>query len=253
MRLTCEIKLSKLSSFNLPLPVIMPQSVSIVEKVFRSPPAYDEILSSLSPRSLVRVGQTCRLISAAVACYFPRAFSINRHLSPWFDDPIAFRSLQARTGMLISGSNALQFLDRSHYPGSDLDLYVSHWHSLEMGLWLVEQGWVFHPHKFQDEDLSKAADALTSRSLYLQRDPEGTSYYFAGVASVFTFWKGNLKLQLIAAKHTPLECILGFHSSMSFYCTFFRGQLSCGTLCNSLCNQYHCFQQGLRAVPKSNL
>lgn len=43
------------------------------------------------------------------------AFDINRCLSRFFTSPSAFRSLQARTGTLISGSIALQFLDRVRY------------------------------------------------------------------------------------------------------------------------------------------
>ena len=51
-------------------------------------------------------------------------YIINNHLSRFFPDPIVFRSLQARTANLVSGSNALQFSDRTSYEEADTDVYV---------------------------------------------------------------------------------------------------------------------------------
>lgn len=184
------------------------------QRIFQSPPAYDSILSCLSQQMLVRVSQSSRLFSEAVASYSRRAFNINRHLSPWFDDPLEFRSLQARTGMLISGSNALQFLDRSYYPGSDLDLYLSSSYALEVGLWFMDKGWTFEPTDFQTEDFKELAKPAKLRALS-RPDAINESYPFAGVATVFTFRKNGLQLQVVVAKvnRSPLECVLGFHSS----------------------------------------
>ncbi|KIJ42145.1 hypothetical protein M422DRAFT_171479, partial [Sphaerobolus stellatus SS14] len=53
-----------------------------------------------------------------------RAFNINDFLKRFLKDPRKFRSLQTRTGALISGSQALQLLGRTRWPDSDLDLYI---------------------------------------------------------------------------------------------------------------------------------
>ena len=47
----------------------------------------------------------------------------------YFADPAAFRELQLRTGLIISGSTALQFLDRTTYEGADLDIYAMKEHA----------------------------------------------------------------------------------------------------------------------------
>src|SRR5882762_8146146 len=76
-----------------------------------------------SPVTIIRLSWTCRAVRNIVEWYVQHTFDINRHLSRYFPDPKAFRSVQARTATLIGGSNALQFLDRTVYENADLDLY----------------------------------------------------------------------------------------------------------------------------------
>ncbi|KAG2743357.1 hypothetical protein P692DRAFT_201723705, partial [Suillus brevipes Sb2] len=47
-----------------------------------------------------------------------------------------FHSLQARTGLVISGSNAHQFLNHTSYPESYFDLYAHPGHLYELMEWL---------------------------------------------------------------------------------------------------------------------
>lgn len=62
--------------------------------------------------------------------------------------------MQARLAILISGSNALQFLDSTFYPESDLDLYVWEDSVEEVGHWLMEhEGYSFAPSRDQDNFL----------------------------------------------------------------------------------------------------
>ena len=44
------------------------------------------------------------------------------------------------SGAVVSGSAALQFLDRVFYPSSDLDIYVSHANVEAAELWLLDHG-----------------------------------------------------------------------------------------------------------------
>jgi hypothetical protein len=203
-----------------------------LQSIFTRPPVFDVIFRQLSPASLIRSGRTCRVARDAVSNFYGRAFNINRHLSRFFSDPLAFRSLQARTGTLISGSNALQFLDRTFYPDSDLDLYAhcGTW-AREVGQWLLSEGYVFVPDSYQGpefdgldwwgyelNELQEEGGEVTELDLFHIQ-----LYRIKGVHSVFSFEKQSgdpsgevLKVQIIVGKRSPLPAILGFHSSARY-------------------------------------
>lgn len=137
------------------------------------------LLSFLSARSLLRMSRVCRQTRTAVSAYMKEAFDIERLLKRFFDQPSAFRTLQARTGTLIAGSIALQYFDRSNYPSSDLDLYVHPRHRREVGMWLLSAGYAFYPYRDRDSDFETV----------ISRNPqsEGLHYGVPGVAEVMTF------------------------------------------------------------------
>ena len=190
-------------------------------KSFALAPVYDIIFAFLSPRSLVQLALTCRATYLAVAGFKARAFNVNRHLSRYFTDPIAFRSLQARTNTLISGSNALQFFDRTFYPEADLDLYTHPGHSFEVAQFLVEaQGYRYAPRETQEKDWKVATrgnwDGTRRRVVPVPTLEH--AYPVPEINAVWTFEKmgdkqERLTIQIIEASSAPLECILGFHSS----------------------------------------
>jgi hypothetical protein len=187
----------------------------------------DSTFSALSPANILRYSQTCRSSRVATSVYFRRNFNINRRLGRFFNHPTQFRSLQARTGTLISGSFALQFFDRSLYPDSDLDVYVDYRYSREVGFWLVEaEGYEFRPAKGKKH--ATFGEALRQLHSNQPPSPESTGlterigdnpYFMRGVGAVFNFIKKShdesqeLKVQVITASTTPLEIILQFHSS----------------------------------------
>lgn len=204
----------------------------------------DPIFSFSSPKDIIQLSKTCRLARTAIADYIRRAFNINKHLSRYFDNPVDFRSLQARTGTLISGSNALQFFDRSFYPDSDLDLYVPNMWAEEVGIWMSQHGYVFKPLPAQLPDFFDALrityepEILTPLTTQIVAPRDNIEWYrMRGVASVFNFVRPyddvhpverneiegdegdeerpfhGLKIQIITATATPLEIILNFHSS----------------------------------------
>jgi hypothetical protein len=83
------------------------------------------ILASLDPRDLASLMQTCEELRYHV---HNEAFNIDRSLKPYFGDLTdRFRALQKLTGMLITGSFALRFLEWNPKPylhSSGLDLVV---------------------------------------------------------------------------------------------------------------------------------
>lgn len=84
---------------------------------------------------------------------------------------------------------------------------------MTIGLWLINKGWLFEPNESQNQEFLKIAKLSVLRALS-QADAV-QQYAFIGIAAVFSFRKGNSKLQLVTAKlnRSSLEIILGFHSS----------------------------------------
>ena len=152
-----------------------------------------------------------------------RAFNLENLMSRFFTETEIshFRSLQSRTGMLISGSTALQFFERTFYPESDLDLYVEHRYCKVIALWLVTVGYSFEPrpgHPDQlEEALSVAPHVFPRTTQFLSSAI--VDYEDSGVINVYNFRRSDpdCKIQLITSRHSPLELILKFHSSTCNY------------------------------------
>jgi hypothetical protein len=186
------------------------QASAFVEITVR-PPAYEGVLSCLSAGTLYRLQRTCRSARTAVVDYCRRVFNVDKHLKRFFDDPHGFRQLQASTGTLISGSNALQFLHRSFYPGSDLDIYTHPIHAHRVCSWLVAtEGYHFVGKSVLYRDFETETN---------ETPPD--TYRFGSIHNVYFFTKPRndgfmSSLQVIQASRNPLECILSFHSSKCF-------------------------------------
>ena len=195
---------------------------TFVSRILTNDLLYDIILRSSTPPSLYRIARTCRTAHAAVHSHIGRSFNINKHFAEYFTRPLAFRAMQARTGTLVSGSNALQYLLRETYDDSDLDMYCAYDQREAVGRWLMrEEGYRFRPNSRQDPDFGIAvtqartpADAAAFEFPYSR---------MKSVAAVYTFSKRVLrpdggparwlKVQVIVGYRCAIECILNFHSS----------------------------------------
>lgn len=151
--------------------------------------------------------------------YIARRFSIVQLLMRFFgwDGAYYFWNLMAITGMLISGSTALQFFDRSYYPEADLDVYIDEQNVLDVANWLLTQGYFYVPRQ-QDVSLT-LVQVVNHRAMFVPpvRDsffPLSTHSY-SGATMVLTFENAarQKKVQLIAADVCPLQLIIRFHSS----------------------------------------
>jgi hypothetical protein len=207
--------------------------------VFSNYPIYNEIFTHLSAASVVRFGRINRVARLATSDYLQSALHINRFLARFFKDPLGFRSLQARTGLLISGSAALQFFDRSYWPESDLDLYAAPRTALQIGNWLMdEEGYEFRPNSVQSKKFEKAvgfsqhriasrlpwptnAEPLEDLDAQTQVDHRHLrTYNLLGIFAVYTFiaqpsvqFPHPRKVQIMQASLSNLQCILRFHNS----------------------------------------
>lgn len=110
---------------------------------------YVPILSYLSPLDDICFGRIDRKKKAIVESYFWSEFI--QLMVSYFSkqELLELRLIQAETGTLISGSTALQFLERKTYPNSDLDIYSPARYSKDVGEFLLRIGYHFCPRERQ--------------------------------------------------------------------------------------------------------
>ena len=178
----------------------------------------------LSPATLFRLARTCKAARAATLTYCLHAFDINILLLRFFTHPLAFRALQAATGTLISGSGALQFLDRTKYRSSDLDLYTHPGYAKDVGLWLIRSdGYRYMHHREGVQIAFEDIQCVDWCPWRLTSPPSETTateqnYFYTGLHAVYSFEKttalGKIaRVQIMSAYNSPLQCIMAFHSS----------------------------------------
>lgn len=189
-------------------------------EVMRRHPIYDYLFARLSAAALICIGATSRQAHAALLDYKQRTFNPNKLLEMYFSDPIGFRSLQAQTHTLISGSSALQFLDRTVYPKTDLDLFVHPGEQGKVSYWLIEhEGYKFVQFPWQSSDLNVELGTTWEPGHLNNHWPQFNLYRSRAISNVLVFKKGsnshgNLrKVEIIVPKTNPFHSVLDFHSS----------------------------------------
>jgi hypothetical protein len=109
--------------------------------------------------------------------------------------------------MIIAGSVALQFFDRTEYDNSKLDLYVDHRFRRPIAIWLQTIGYEFLPPALENETLEKALEHA------LGIDDEDGSYFNGTFVLDFIMSKRDSSVRLITTIASPLEMVLRSHSS----------------------------------------
>ena len=210
----------------------------------------------LSPLNIARMASVSRTLYSAVKQYRGRAYNINKRLERFFpkDQVLSFRSLMARTRMVISGSFALQFLDRSFYPESDLDLYAHPDKGIiEIGNFLTSQGYAYQPEPWQSLNFQDGAEHMLENTNAEHEDP-GLLYPFKSIRAVYTFERpveGHSRVQIVVSHISPLASILEFHSSMSLPGGELKRQKL--TAFFSLRHERHRIQRRVLAIPICNV
>ena len=211
---------------------IDPPTREIVAQMFGRAPVYDAIFSCLTPLALARMASVNRNIRMGVKDFQERAYNINKLLQHFFDDPLAFRSLMACTHLVISGSFALQFFDRSFYYHSDLDLYVHPNNSIvDIGRHLVQEGYSFIPFSWQQPDYATEVERILAdidiSPTWENTDEEELDALYElskSVRAVHVFQRatenGVRTAQVIVSRVSPFVSILEFHSSEKLSFTF---------------------------------
>ncbi|KAJ3831019.1 hypothetical protein F5878DRAFT_123942, partial [Lentinula raphanica] len=130
----------------------------------------EKILGFLDFIELQHLRRTCHTANIYVADFHRRAYNISHILLPYLNDVEIkeFRGIQASTGMVISGSSALQFFNREtydtehHHP--DLDTYCLLGKCDVVGRWLLSTGYEYHPRRNQLQSFQDDFDKKQSTS-----------------------------------------------------------------------------------------
>lgn len=127
-----------------------------------------------------------------------------------------FHRFMKDVGVVISGSTSLQFLDRISYPDSDLDTYTPLAGATEYLCFLVHIGYQFELDQHNGVDPFQLLDNIKGARTWLGTDPyisrRAPGYLIAGISLVLTLKRAGRTIQVMVTK-TPIEAILGFHSS----------------------------------------
>ncbi|KIJ48797.1 hypothetical protein M422DRAFT_247154 [Sphaerobolus stellatus SS14] len=171
-------------------------------------PIEDSFLHYLSLVQTYQFSLISRATYRTAQEYQSYVYDVNKILRHFFSDPIAFCTLQARTGTLISGSIAVQFFTGTIWTNSDLDLYVPPKSVTAVSKWMEAQSYALLPQR----PMKPAADNTNI-------DPEGDpslEYKQNQLHTILSFYKINepSKIVQINVSHfTPVDVILGFYAT----------------------------------------
>jgi hypothetical protein len=247
---------------------------TLTEAVWHNSDLTHIIFSHASIASILRCQKVNRRFRKLSLLYLDHCLDIHQHLSRFFSDPEGFRKVQRRTSALISGSNALQFFDRSLYPDADLDLYVHRGRETELAAFLLKEGYEYRPSHFQarsfaeqdariyPEDIRPFGVPWDRTNRYIPEDPalddpefdyDGGDMSEWGVLLLYTFIKqtsdGERQVQILVASSSPIECVLRFHCSTLPYIPYVD-QMLISTI--SCCTQRDSMGCCLLSVPSSD-
>lgn len=89
-------------------------------------PIFNCLCDHLRIGDIVALTQTCKRLFGLYSYLLPSQWNLNGCLRRFVRNPTGLRSEMATSSALISGSFALQFLERSSWRSADLDIYVKH-------------------------------------------------------------------------------------------------------------------------------
>jgi hypothetical protein len=183
-----------------------------------------QILRYLSPKEIGVLKMVNRAMKLRLSLYEHYTYSPNKILKRYFMTPGEFRAMQASTGTLISGSQALKLMGRFDWEAGDLDLYVWRSKVCEVCEWLVLSGYSFEGRAsamgllFGDDYVERPEGGYQGSESHEDTQAALVSQHHTHVEDVYFFEKCRsgtevLKIQVIIPEDTPIGVILKFHSS----------------------------------------
>ena len=177
----------------------------------------DLIIPLLGPAELARSAKATRYLRQRIQDRQHALFDLRKLLQPFFPNINDFRILQARTGLLVSGSQALQFLGRLHLGAKDIDIYVGTDTAYVVIDWLVYTGYklVFRSSTAPDDNRLLSVSYLHDKFGFPLHASTAATYFLRPGQILFKFEKDDLCIDLIVTGNTPFAAVCDFHSSMS--------------------------------------
>ncbi|PPQ98377.1 hypothetical protein CVT26_013837 [Gymnopilus dilepis] len=176
--------------------------------------------------SLFAVSRTSRLAHGVYTVYKQTVWNPDNHYRRWFHDVASFKELLQQTGGVVSGSFALQFFGRVHYPSSDMDIFLRAAGADDLCNWLREEGY------YTDISTDEYAELGGSGSSHFARAVMNKSTFHDPLLGVYAFQKTRtsvggreeeLRVQVIIVDADPVQHIIfDFHSTgvMNFLTAF---------------------------------
>lgn len=197
-----------------------------------STPISFTVLSMLPTRDIMSFGLVSRDGYAACLRYLTSAWSFHKFFAKWVTDTEGLRSVLLLTDAVVSGSQALQFFDRSEYPNSDLDIFLRPDRLQTLVQWLLQAGYTF------PSDLNRGA-TVTPTGNIISTKTFSASYPCSASFKVYNFTRNTrtscythdsnvvhqtaMQIQLIVTNQDPVEHILShFHSSTSLSVSLYQ-------------------------------
>ncbi|KAJ7154307.1 hypothetical protein C8R43DRAFT_885137 [Mycena crocata] len=180
----------------------------------------DDVLTNLfafmNPREIAKCSTLSTVVLNVVHHYKTLVWDPDKFFRHWFrDSPISFRLILKKCGAIVSGSQIMQFFDRSNYIDSDMDIFLRVGGLIEMGAWLWRQGYNLHSSSSTYRVLWDAH--RLSAKLVQNQDPttnaiKGVFNFTRYVASATVIYLQ--KIQLVTVDVNPINHILfDFHST----------------------------------------
>lgn len=108
-----------------PLVAVRPSFMSVFDR-YMYYPFVIKLCEHLSIAEIVALTRTCKKYADLYQYLLPIQWNVDRRLRRFVRDPCGFRSQMAKSDALIAGSFVVQFLGRTSWKPSDLDIFVEH-------------------------------------------------------------------------------------------------------------------------------
>ena len=196
------------------------------------PETIDNICLHWTPEVLLKIRRLSSAMFYAIEAYFCRRMDIIHHMRRWFPNVPRFLHHLSVCDGLVSGSEALAFLDR-RFHGQNLDIYLPIHGVLPMGRFLKTCGYIYQAES--NTHLMFDASAVMFSSRHALRgsiaDGSGAKHgkkYNSGYSfTTFDFvrplpfglpFTHGSHVKLIGVACNPMEFIVNnFHSSTQFH------------------------------------
>ncbi|KDR81138.1 hypothetical protein GALMADRAFT_136184 [Galerina marginata CBS 339.88] len=180
------------------------------------------LFSFFDSDTIVLVGKVCVRLRAVYRWVCNQVWNPNRIYENWFaKSSKQFRYQLHHTGAVVSGSVALQFFDRVHYPDSDMDVFVRVAGAEQICHWIHRQGYRYG-YELTDTYYAEGIDSELKGAH--EKCVTNSSSFENAVLAVHNFtklvaWKdGSVNLmtvQVVVVDVDPIEHVLfDFHSSV---------------------------------------